>query len=358
MGLFDRIFKTRKDNFFEQIVNEIANEEKSKDLLKSPFLKGRHLVLNRDGILSFVIAVFCFEWAFNTKLKDVKFNKEVLEMVLKENKSEAYELFFYTFYKLSQIPNNTHVLWEVTYAYLKIVWGIEDKIRDPILLTAYSVYLTQVRVGLKQRIEESLPDLIQFNKEISSKEPDIEKFLEDFYLLAYESLGRKEIKDAIDQCKLESKQEGTDNLPDNFGDFLIEQAKGNNEKYLKIVNNAILGGANDDDIRQWWNLNDLERRMMLWEDKIHRTAAFLSLKETKGMSDQEAISQIRKTYALYGNPTDETNTQGEDRPLPNELHNTINQLTKELDVRQLINFSSMNAFLRSELARRKSNKYL
>lgn len=97
-------------------------------------------------------------------------------------------------------------------------------------------------------------------------ESNIDKFLEDFYLLAYGSLGRKGIKEAIVQCKLESKQEGTDNLPDNFGDFLIEQAKGNNEKYLKIVNNAILGGANDDDIRQWWKLNDLERRMMLWED--------------------------------------------------------------------------------------------
>jgi hypothetical protein len=195
-------------------------------------------------------------------------------------------------------------------------------------------------------------------KNNGSDEPDVEKFLEDFYLLAYESLGRKEIKEAIAECKLESKQEGTDNLPDNFGDFLIEQAKSNNEKYLKIVNNAILGGANDDDIRQWWNLNDLERRMMLWEDKIHRTAAFSSLKKIKGMSDQEAISQIRKTYALYGNPTDETNMQGEDRPLPNELHNTIKQLIKELDVQQLTNFNSMNAFLRSELARRKSNKYL
>lgn len=358
MGLFDRFFRIKKDNFFDKIVKEIANEEKGKDLLKSPFLKGRHLVLNRDGILSFVIADFCFELAYNEKLKDVIFKKEVLEIVRKENKSEAYELFFYTFYKLSQIPNNTNVLWEVTYAYLKIVWGIDDKIRDPILLTAYSVYLTQLRIDLKLRIEKSLPNLIQLKKEISYTKPDIEKSLEDFYLQAYETLGRKGIMEAIAQCKLESKQEGTDNLPDNFGDFLIEQAKGNNEKYIKIVNKAIIGGANDDDIIQWWNLNDLERRMLLWEDKINRTAAFLSLKNAKGLSDEEAISQMRKTYALYGDPTDESIMQGEDRPLPNELHNAINQLIKELDISQLTNYSSMNAFLRSELSRRKSNKYL
>ena len=45
MGLFNRFFKTKKDNFFEQIVNEIAIEEKANVLLKSPFLEGRQLVI-------------------------------------------------------------------------------------------------------------------------------------------------------------------------------------------------------------------------------------------------------------------------------------------------------------------------
>ncbi len=96
--------------------------------------------------------------AFNPKLKDARFNKEIYEMIIIENQSEAYELFFYSFYKYSQIPNNTHVLWGITYAYLKTVWGIEDKIPDPILLTTYSMYLTQVRVSIKNRIEKLLPD--------------------------------------------------------------------------------------------------------------------------------------------------------------------------------------------------------
>ena len=151
MGLFANLFISNKNNFFDEITNEIAKEENKKTILKSPFLDGQQLVLNRDGILSFVIAVFCFEWAFNLKLKDVSFKKEVLEMVLKENKSEAYEEFFYHFYKLSQLPNDTHTVWGVTYAYFNIVWGIEEKIQDPILLTAYSVYLTQVRVDTKAK---------------------------------------------------------------------------------------------------------------------------------------------------------------------------------------------------------------
>jgi hypothetical protein len=119
-----------------------------------------------------------------------------------------------------------------------------------------------------------------------------------------------------------------------------------------------LGGANDDDIRQWWNLHDLERRMILWEDKIIRFTTVLHFKNSEGLSTEEAILKIRKTFPLYGDPSDESNMKGADRPLPNELHNTINLMTKELDVRQLDNFSSMNAFLRSELDREKSNKYL
>jgi hypothetical protein len=107
------------------------------------------------------MAVFCFEMAYNAKLKNAHFTKEVLEMIIKQNDNKAYELFFYNFYKYSQIPNNPHALWGITYAYLKIVWGIEDKIPDPILLTTYSMYLTQMRVSIKNRIEKSLPDLIQ-----------------------------------------------------------------------------------------------------------------------------------------------------------------------------------------------------
>lgn len=172
MGLVTRVLKTKRNDFFEQIVNEIANEEKSKSLLKSPFLEGRKLELNRNGILSFVIAAFCFEWAFNTRLKDAKFKKEVLEMILMNNKSEEYELFFYAFYKISQIPFNTHVMWEATYAYLKIIWGIQDKIPDPVLLTAYSAYITQLRVNIKKKIENSFSDLVQCETEISGKESD------------------------------------------------------------------------------------------------------------------------------------------------------------------------------------------
>ncbi len=45
MGLLKGFLKTNKVNFFEQIVNEIAIEEKANVLLKSPFLEGRQLVI-------------------------------------------------------------------------------------------------------------------------------------------------------------------------------------------------------------------------------------------------------------------------------------------------------------------------
>jgi hypothetical protein len=188
------------------------------------------------------------------------------------------------------------------------------------------------------------------NKIFGSKKTEIEKFLEDFYIKNYKS--RKLIQDAIAECKTESKQEGTDNLPENYGDYLIEQAKAGDEKSKKFVEKALLGDATEDDIRQWWNLNDLERRMLKWEDNSARGAAFLIFKD-EGLSFEDSIIKVRKTYPIYGDPSDESNTQSNDRPLPSELHMRINRMTTELTLSYFQQYSkdynSMNAFIRAEL---------
>lgn len=159
-----------------------------------------------------------------------------------------------------------------------------------------------------------------FKRIFTSTKPEIEKYLEDFYVMTHKSLSRKEILEAIAQCKTESQKEGTNNLPDNFGDIIIEQAHANNKEYLKILDNAIKGGANEDDVRQWWNLHELERRMILWEDKMFRFSVYLTFKDNEDLSEEEAISKVRKTFPIYGDPSDESNMQRRDRPLPNELH--------------------------------------
>jgi len=201
-----------------------------------------------------------------------------------------------------------------------------------------------------------------FKNPFSSKQPEIERFLEDYYLMVFKSISRNDIKNAIAKCKEDSIKEGTNDLPNDFGDFIIEQANLNNQQYQKIRDKAFESGANEEDIRKWWNLHDLERRMILWEDQMLRFSAFLVFKNEKGFSEEEAIDKIRKTYPIYGDPLDESNMRGKDRPLPNELHDTIYNLTKEMDPisvqKRMKDYNSMNALLRDILDKRKSNIYL
>ncbi len=191
------------------------------------------------------------------------------------------------------------------------------------------------------------------NKIFGSGKPEIEKLIENRFVTNLKQVGisRREIQEAIAQCKSDSKKEVTDNLPLNFGDYLIEH-KFDNEKCKIIVEKAKLGGASEDDIKYWWNLDDLERRMIQWEDKMYRFASFLVFKQ-EGLSEGDAIMKVRKTFPIYGDPTDETNMQGDDRPLPDELHERIKVMTMELPPIYFQQFSSdynsMNGFIRSEL---------
>jgi len=186
------------------------------------------------------------------------------------------------------------------------------------------------------------------------KKSDPERKLEDEYLKRLGPIGinRKAIRDQIQICKTEASQQETDNLPNYFGNYIIEQSKSGNEKFKLIVNKAILGGATEDDIKEWWNLSDLERRMAIWEDTIFRISTF-NIFKSQGYSFEECANKIRKTYPLYGDQSEEINTQGDDRPLPNELHCRINRMTADwapMYVQQFsVQYNTMNAFIRDEL---------
>lgn len=162
MGLLNGFFNRKKLNLFEVIAYKFENEEKKKVLLDSPLLDKRKLVLNHNNILSFVIAVFYFEINFNPIFQTLQLKKEYTDIIEKEKTHKAFQLLYNSMLEFNNPnpPNVNRVVFNFVYAYLETVWGIEEKIRDLILLTAYGVYLTQVRVTIKEEIMESLPVLI------------------------------------------------------------------------------------------------------------------------------------------------------------------------------------------------------
>lgn len=193
------------------------------------------------------------------------------------------------------------------------------------------------------------------------KNDSLEKQCEELYSNFFVSIGytekraRKEIRKVIAECKAEAKKDGWEKLPDKYGDWLLENAKLGNILAVKIVEKARLNGAKDEDIRNYWNMKEWERRLMIWYDNMFRLPAFYKL-EDEGLSEVLAVKKLNKSFPYYGDPDDTTICSGEDRPLPYEIKDRVNSYMEkcgfsnfgEIEAKSR-NYSSMNAFIREEM---------
>lgn len=189
----------------------------------------------------------------------------------------------------------------------------------------------------------------------------IERQLEDEYVPTLEMMGmspseaRSTLSTLFEQVRKQSEDESTAGLPQNFGDVML-QREHSDEKISAMLGEKRREGVTDDDIRWWWNMHDLERRMMLQIDDLHRIAAFMKHKEEDGLGDDEAAYQVRKFFPIFGDPGADRDASGEDAPLPYELKDRINiyvqrraATEKDTFKREVERATSCNAFLRSEI---------
>jgi DNA-directed RNA polymerase subunit F len=195
---------------------------------------------------------------------------------------------------------------------------------------------------------------------------DIEKELEVLYLKMFQmmmgmspSQAKSAFRFMLKQAKEESLKEGTSKLPRNFGDIILEK-ESKDEKIKSMLAKKRNEGVKDQDIRWWWNMHDLERRMMLKHDEWCKVTVFEKFREEDGLSMDEAGKRVGKTYPIFGNPDDTTHTTGEDRPLPFELKDRINiyvekraNIDPEKFKEDVENSSSLNALIRKEIKKGK-----
>jgi len=175
---------------------------------------------------------------------------------------------------------------------------------------------------------------------------------------------REGLKDAI----RESKQAGTYLLPANFGDIILGTTPTESSAVVVLAEAVCeelpakeAEGVTGDDIRSWWNLNDVERRMIVkWDDfervAYYRQAGRRGAEGDREQGSQDAAAQVRKRFPMYGDPQDTSHTSGDDRPLPLELKDRINAwLAEQAEYEpeklesQIEAASSMNALLRSRI---------
>jgi len=196
---------------------------------------------------------------------------------------------------------------------------------------------------------------------------DIEKQLEELYIPIFQktmgmSLGqaKKYFKDMFRSAKEESLKGNSKNLPQNYGDLLLE-AESINEKTKEMLTKKRIEGVRDEDVRWWWNMHDYERWMMIKVDENSRMALFLdeiakSHADNLEKAEEEAAKKIRNFFPMFGDPDDTTHTRGNDRPLPYELKDRINIYMekckkKDLDKfkKDIENSSTFNSLIRNEI---------
>lgn len=193
---------------------------------------------------------------------------------------------------------------------------------------------------------------------------EIEQELLEYYSQMFIKTGipdaRKMAKNMLDQAIKESKKEGTYNMPSNSGDMLLEKEK-SDEKTRQILRKKRDEGVRDEDIRWWWNMNDIERRMMLKTDEINRMALFInemkgSTATTKELAAKKASNEVRKFHPIYGDPDNAKHTKGDNKPLPAELKDRINiyiekrfKSDPEKYKKDIESSSTFNALIRKEI---------
>jgi len=189
---------------------------------------------------------------------------------------------------------------------------------------------------------------------------ETEKRLESQYLSFFqESMGMPEeiaqeiFKAFAEEQKEAARREGTDRLPESFGEILLEREK-TDEKIREAFAPKRAEGVTDEDIAFWWNMHDLERRMICKVDEMNRILLFEKVVQDSDTTESEAARMVAKRFPIYGDPEHLVLETDDDRPLPFELKWRVNRYISEKTEADSDGFreeveasTSLNAILRN-----------
>jgi hypothetical protein len=164
---------------------------------------------------------------------------------------------------------------------------------------------------------------------------ETEKLLEPRYISFFkESMGMPEeaaleiFRSLAEEQREAARREGTELLPKLFGEVLLDREK-TDETVKEMFAPKRADGVTDEDISFWWNMHDLERRLICRVDEINRILLFEKLVRAEGASEPEAARMVAKRFPVYGDPEHRVLETEDDRPLPFELKWRVNRYISE-----------------------------
>jgi hypothetical protein len=181
-----------------------------------------------------------------------------------------------------------------------------------------------------------------------------DKFLPEIAVMP--GIGAKKAKELLatflKESIRESKLDGTYNRPLNYGHILLNQEKSNREAQ-RLIQIKKSEGVRDEDILWYWNLHEVERRILDKIDIFHRTALYFEY-VSKGLSQDDAVKKMFKFRPKWGFESGPSSNN--DKPLPPELMDRVNRYVikrsgTNIDSFRLDceKFTSFNALIRKEI---------
>ena len=186
----------------------------------------------------------------------------------------------------------------------------------------------------------------------------MEHQLHQFYVHMMVSAGMSQdeastmVTEIIDEAKRRGSVEGAGNLPADYGRQLIRLASGGDSQAAAIVDRARKDGAAEGDIEEWWGLDDLQRRLVIWSESIFRLAMAENAR-AEGKNTEEAARIVWKMFPIYGIPLETDLHNGEDRRLAPEIRGRVDRYRQIHGAAKIIqdshSFLTYNAFVRSQI---------
>lgn len=157
MNFLKKLFNTTLKNEIHKLERVIA--EKTTEIMTLQELKG--LAFNPDNHMSFIVADICFH--LDNNLSDIELAPEYIEFISEEKSKEPFKIIYkYLDHYYKGDPDLNKALWNLTSAYLVLVWKAPKSIvTNPISLTTYSMHLAKIRGYLKEQIDSALIEKIK-----------------------------------------------------------------------------------------------------------------------------------------------------------------------------------------------------
>jgi hypothetical protein len=133
---------------------------------------------------------------------------------------------------------------------------------------------------------------------------------------------RTEVAEWIAEAKRDGQRDGDAALPADYGAIMLGRETADARTPASLAPKRA-EGVMDADIRWWWGLNYIERRLMLRIDNLSRMAVFTQLL-AEHRSAEDAARHIWRYFPNYGNDQEVAAAQGDDRPIPYELKDRVN----------------------------------